>query len=97
MPDTFIDSRNAANWVNHHENVSVPVAKILTVRNETPKSPSFAGMKATAGRLQQVIRDAIAAGKRIRAVGAHWSFSDIPAAAIVLNRRALPGGGGCLG
>ena len=38
MPDTFIDSRNAANWVNHHENVSVPVAKILTVRNETPKS-----------------------------------------------------------
>ena len=58
MPDTFIDSRNAANWVNHHENVSVPVAKILTVRNETPKSPSFAGMKATAGRLQQVIRDA---------------------------------------
>ncbi|WP_373472481.1 hypothetical protein [Sphingorhabdus lacus] len=81
MPDTFIDSRNAANWVNHHENVSVPVAKILTVRNETPKSPSFAGMKATASRLQQVIRDAVAAGKRIRAVGAHWSFSDIPAVA----------------
>lgn len=78
MPDNFIDVRNATDWINHHENVSVPVSKILTVRNETPKSPSLAGMKATAVRLQQVIRDALTAGKRLRAVGAHWSFSEIP-------------------
>jgi D-arabinono-1,4-lactone oxidase len=79
VPDNFIDVRNAANWINHHENVSVPVAKILTVRNETPQTPSLNGMKLTAARLQQVIRDALSAGARIRAAGAHWSFSDIPA------------------
>jgi hypothetical protein len=79
VPDNFIDVRNAANWVNHHENVSVPVAKILTVRNETPQTPSLNGMKLTATRLQQLIRDALAGGARIRAAGSHWSFSDIPA------------------
>ncbi|WP_160354131.1 hypothetical protein [Sphingorhabdus profundilacus] len=81
MPDSFIDVRNTVDWINHHENVRVPVAKILTVRNETPASASFAGMRATAARLQKIIQDALAAGKRIRAVGAHWSFSDIPTAA----------------
>lgn len=81
MPDSFIDVRNATNWTNHHENVTVPVAKILTVRNETPQTPSLNGIKATSARLQQVIRDALAAGKRLRAVGSHWSFSDIPAVA----------------
>lgn len=81
MPDNFIDVRNAMNWTNHHENVSVPVAKILTVRNENPDNASLAGMKATALRIQKVIQDALAAGARIRAVGSHWSFSDIPAVA----------------
>lgn len=79
MPDNFIDVRNSANWQNHHENVKVPVAKILTVHNDTSQPVSLNGMAATAARLQQVIRDALAAGKRLRAVGAHWSFSDIPA------------------
>ena len=81
MPDNFIDVRSAANWINHHENISVPVAKILSVRNATPKEPSLNGMKATAAIIQQVIRDALAAGKRLRAAGSHWSFSDIPVVA----------------
>jgi hypothetical protein len=81
MPDSFVDVRNAQNWVNHHENVKVPVAKVLTVRNDTSIPPSLNGMKATSQRVQQVIRDALAAGQRIRAVGSHWSFSDIPVVA----------------
>ncbi|MGB5076543.1 MAG: hypothetical protein WBO17_03585 [Sphingorhabdus sp.] len=78
MPDRFIDVRYAANWKNHHENVNVPVAKIVTVHNETPASASMAGMKATAARLQRLIHDALLEGTRIRAAGSHWSFSDIP-------------------
>lgn len=81
MPVNFVDVRNAANWTNHHENVNVPVAKIFTVHNEPPVAPaprSLNALKATALRLQQVIKDALVAGKRIRAVGSHWSFSDIP-------------------
>jgi hypothetical protein len=81
MPDNFVDVRNAANWTNHHENVSVPVAKIITVRNDISVPASLNGMKATALRVQKVIQDALAAGSRIRAVGSHWSFSDIPAVA----------------
>lgn len=78
MPDNFITVRNAVNWTNHHENIAVPVAKIMTVHNDESVPASLNGIKATAGRLQHIIRDALAAGKRIRAVGAHWSFSDIP-------------------
>jgi D-arabinono-1,4-lactone oxidase len=82
MPDSFINVRNAQNWVNHHENVTVPVAKILTVRNEAADDAgSLNGMMATAARLQRIIREALTAGARIRAVGSHWSFSDIPAVA----------------
>lgn len=81
MPDNFIDVRNATNWQNHHENINVPVAKILTVRNDTTVPASLNGMKATALRVQNVIRDALTAGQRIRAAGSHWSFSDIPTVA----------------
>ena len=65
-------------WVNHHLNVSAPVAKRLTVKNEVPATPSMAGMRATAARIQGLIGQAVAAGARIRACGSRWSFSDIP-------------------
>jgi hypothetical protein len=77
MP-SFVDVRTSVLWENHHENVSRPVAKILTVRNENPNTPTLEGMKKTAERIQGVINEAIAVGARIRAVGSHWSFSDIP-------------------
>jgi hypothetical protein len=75
-----ITVRNAATWTNHHENVSVPVAKIITVHNETAPW-TLAGMARTAARIQALIADAIAQGVRMRAVGSHWSFSDIPTVA----------------
>ncbi len=65
-------------WVNHHENVTVNVSQIITVENTNPDQPNMTGMRDTALRIQQLIRDALAANVRIRACGSRWSFSDIP-------------------
>lgn len=76
--DPFIEERNNAQWVNHHKNIKRPVSKIVTINNEVPGTVSISGMAKTAARIQTVIASALAAGARIRAVGSHWSFSDIP-------------------
>ena len=79
MPaDPFISEQNNVTWINHHENVKVPVAKRLTVKNEVPTQPSMAGMRVTAVRIQGIINRALTAGVRLRACGSRWSFSDIP-------------------
>jgi hypothetical protein len=79
MPaDPFVTEEDGIHWKNHHENVTVPIAKRLTVRNEVPTQPSMAGMRATAARIQNLIARARAAGVRFRACGSRWSFSDIP-------------------
>lgn len=76
--DPFIEERNNVQWVNHHQNIRRPVSKILTINNEVPGTVSISGMAKTAVRIQKIIAAALAAGARLRAVGSHWSFSDIP-------------------
>ncbi len=76
--DPFIEERNNAQWVNHHKNIERPVSKIVTINNEVPAVASISGLAKTAARIQTVITSALAAGVRLRAVGSHWSFSDIP-------------------
>jgi hypothetical protein len=79
MPaDPHVITENNVQWVNHHENIKGAVAKRLTVKNEVPTTPSMAGMRATAARIQGLIGQAVASGVRIRACGSRWSFSDIP-------------------
>jgi FAD/FMN-containing dehydrogenase len=78
MADNFITVRENVRWKNHHENVKVPVSRVLTVLNEDADNPTYAGMRTTAARIQRIINDALAAGTRLRAVGSHWSFSNIP-------------------
>ena len=79
MPaDPFFSEQNNVTWTNHHENVQVPIAKRLTIKNEVPTQPSMAGMRATAARVQSIINRALTAGVRLRACGSRWSFSDIP-------------------
>lgn len=81
MPfDHFVTVETNIDWVNHHENIVRRVARRLTVDNEVPTSPTMAGMRATAARLQAIAAAAVAAGARVRACGARWSFSDIPVA-----------------
>lgn len=76
--DPFVVTEPNVDWVNHHENIVRRVARRVTVNNEVPQSPSMAGMRATAARLQTIIAGAIQAGVRLRACGSRWSFSDIP-------------------
>jgi hypothetical protein len=79
MPaDPFFSEQNNVTWINHHENVQVPISKRLTIKNEVPTQPSMAGMRATAARVQGVINRALTASVRLRACGSRWSFSDIP-------------------
>ena len=79
MPaDPFVSEQDNVTWINHHENVQVPIAKRLTVQNELPTQPTMAGLRATAARIQSIIHRALAAGARLRACGSRWSFSDIP-------------------
>jgi FAD binding domain len=79
MPaDPFVNEQNNVQWVNHHENVKVAIAKRLTIKNEVPTQPTMAGMRATAARIQGIINRALTAGIRLRACGSRWSFSDIP-------------------
>lgn len=78
MPPNQIQVNNNIEWVNHHFNIKVPIAKRLRIHNENPTRATMSGMRATAARLQGIIADALAAGVQIRACGSRWSFSDIP-------------------
>jgi FAD binding domain len=79
MPaDPFITENDNINWVNHHKNVNIGIAKSLSVRNETVGPPKMSGMRATAARIQGIIRRAKAEATNLRACGSRWSFSDIP-------------------
>ncbi len=82
MPnDPFIREDANFAWQNHHRNVNVAVAKRLTIVNENPSVATWAGMRATAARIQQIIAEALTAGVRLRACGSRWSFSDLPVVA----------------
>lgn len=82
MPDSLppdITSTPGVTWQNKHQTVSAQVERLYEVWNRwrTPAGGSergdwLAGLRA----LQQIVRDAQAAGKRVRAFGGNWSLSD---------------------
>jgi len=65
-------------WQNKHQTFTQPLERLYDVWNPQGR-PSVAGLKATVAALQQLIADAIGAGKRLRALGSGWSFSRVAA------------------
>ncbi len=78
--DQFLTRQPGGPWSNHHGTVTVPVAARWQIVNENQTTPSIAGMKATAERLQRLIGHAVAQRVRLRAIGSRWSFSEVAAA-----------------
>jgi hypothetical protein len=67
-------------WTNLHGTVKVKLHERITIFNRQRGKSSAEGMRETAGRIQALIADAVAQGRRLRAVGSRWSFSDVAAA-----------------
>lgn len=77
--DAYLTRRPAGPWTNHHGTVTVNATAFWQIVNENQTTPSMAGMKASAERLQRLIRYATAEGARLRAIGSRWSFSEVSA------------------
>ena len=77
--DEFLKLVTGGNWTNFHSTVNVPIKGLWKIRNPTA-SASIANMKATAERIQRLIRHAIDKQMHLRAAGSRWSFSDVAAA-----------------
>lgn len=77
--DQFLTRRPAGPWTNHHGTVTVAATAFWQIVNENQSTPSMAGMKASAERLQRLIQHATAQGARLRPIGSRWSFSEVSA------------------
>lgn len=77
--DPYLTRKPGGPWSNHHGTVSVTAAARWQIVNENQSTPSMAGMKATAERLQRLIQFATAQGARLRPMGSRWSFSEVSA------------------
>src|SRR5688500_15086033 len=77
--DEFLKLVKDETWTNFHATVKVPIKGVWKIRNPSPAS-SLANMRATAHRLQNLIRHAVEQKVRLRAVGSRWSFSEVAAA-----------------
>ena len=77
--DEFLKLVKDKTWTNFHATVKVPIKGVWKIRNPSPAS-SLANMRATADRLQRLIRHAVKEKVRLRAVGSRWSFSEVAAA-----------------
>lgn len=75
--DPNIKTFKNVDWKNYHGNVEDRISRHILVQNENPGTSSMKGMRATAARLQSIIKDARDAGARMRVLGSRWSFSDI--------------------
>ena len=67
-------------WTNVHRNISVTVERLYDVTNrwsDGTSPPDVTRFKAGLAGLSQVVRDAEAAGKRVRAFGGGWSLSKV--------------------
>ncbi len=84
MPDSAFNAPvtylTNGTWINSHQNVSGPYERFYNI--DAPQADNEAdiieAMKASVIALQQIFRDALAAGKQLRATGATWSLSDAP-------------------
>jgi hypothetical protein len=77
--DEFLRLAAETQWTNFHATVNVPIRGVWKIRNPSPVS-SIENMRATAARLQKLIRHAVQQQVRLRAVGSRWSFSEVAAA-----------------
>lgn len=77
--DQFLTCKPGGPWSNHHGTVAVTAKARWQIVNENQSTPSMAGMKATAERLQRLIQHATAQGARLRPIGSRWSFSEVSA------------------
>ncbi len=77
--DEFLKLVPDTSWTNFHATVKVPIRGVWKIRNPSPAA-SLENMRATAERLQKLIRHAIDKKIRLRPVGSRWSFSEVAAA-----------------
>ncbi len=65
-------------WQNKHQNVSGSVARLYSAWNRTAdgREPARQRFKAGLNVLRQIVLDAEAEGRRVRAYGGAWSLSD---------------------
>jgi hypothetical protein len=79
VEDDFLKLAEETTWTNFHATVNVPIKGVWKISNPSAAA-SLDNMRATAERIQRLIRHAIAEKVRLRAVGSRWSFSDVAAA-----------------
>ena len=79
VEDEFLKLAREASWTNFHGTVTVPIKGLWKIRNPSAAA-SLDNMRATAERIQRLIRHAVAEKVRLRAVGSRWSFSEVAAA-----------------
>jgi FAD/FMN-containing dehydrogenase len=76
--DEFLKLSKDSSWTNFHATVKVPTKGVWKIRNPSSDA-SLDNMRATAERIQKLIRHAVEQKVRLRAVGSRWSFSEIGA------------------
>lgn len=80
MPaDEFLKFVAEPSWTNFHGTVKVPIKGVWKIRNPSSAS-TVDNLRATANRIQRLIRHAVQQQVRLRPVGSRWSFSEVAAA-----------------
>ena len=66
-------------WVNRHENVRQRVARLVDLRNAVTASrrSTVEAYNAMTAAIRGLLRRAIDAGVRVRAIGGGWSLSEV--------------------
>ncbi len=77
-------------WKNWHESVKQKVARLVTVWNAQPNSPSIPSYNAMTAALQGLIAEAETDGLGLRAVGGTWSFTPVAVTdGVMINTQPL--------
>ncbi|HEX6765911.1 MAG TPA: FAD-binding protein [Polyangiaceae bacterium] len=77
-PKPLVNFEPGYPWRNKHRNVSTKVARLYNAwnRTSTGQEPTRQRWKAGLNALRQIVLDAEAAGRRVRAYGGAWSLSE---------------------
>src|SRR5688572_22747851 len=77
-PPPLLHFENDFRWKNKHKNIETTAARLYNVWNRTAagREPPRQRWRAGLSALRQIVIDAQAAGKRVRAYGGAWSLSD---------------------
>jgi FAD/FMN-containing dehydrogenase len=77
-------------WKNWHESVKQKVARLVTVWNAQPNTPTIPSYNASTAALQGLIAQAEADGREVRAAGGTWSFTPVAATdGVLINTQPL--------